>query len=45
MINVVMNMNEVIIQNINLLFNVEKFSEKFAKMCVAFLINFYFEYN
>ena len=45
MINVAMNMNKVIIRNVNLLFNVEKFSKEFAKICVAFLINFFFEYN
>ena len=42
MINAVMNMNEVIIQDINLSFNIEKFSKKFAKMCVVFLIDFFF---
>ena len=41
MINVVMNMNEVIIQNVNLLFNVEKFFEKFTNMRVISLINFF----
>ena len=45
MINVAMNMNEVIIRDINLLFNVEEFSKEFARMCVVFLINFFFEYN
>ena len=45
MINVAMNMNEVIIRNINLSFNVEEFSKEFAKMCIAFLINFFFEYD
>ena len=45
MINVAMNMNEIIIRNVNLSFNVEKFSKKFTKMCVAFLINFFFEYD
>ena len=40
-----MNMNKIIIRDINLLFNVEEFSEKFANMCVAFLINFFFEYD
>ena len=40
-----MNINEIIIQNVNLLFNVEKFSEKFANICVAFLINFFFKFN
>ena len=45
MINAVINMNKVIIQNVNLLFNVEKFSKKFANICVAFLIDFFSEYN
>ena len=45
MINVVMNMNEIIIWNINLLFNVKKFSEKFINMHVISLINFFSEYN
>ena len=44
-INVAMNMNEVIIRDVNLPFNVEKFSKEFARMCVVFLINFFFEYN
>ena len=41
MINVAMNMNKNIFQNVNLLFNVEKFSKNFAKMCVVFLIDFF----
>ena len=41
MINVAMNMDEVIIQNINLLLNVKRFSKEFAKICVVFLINFF----
>ena len=45
MINVAINMNEVIIRDVNLSFNVKEFSKEFAKMCVAFLINFFFEYN
>ena len=45
MINVAMNMNEVIIRNINLLFNVEEFSKEIAKIYVVFLINFFFEYD
>ena len=45
MINVAMNMNEIIIRDVNLLFNVEKFSKEFAKMCVTFLINFFSEYD
>ena len=45
MINAAMNMNEVIIRDANLSFNVEKFSKEFVKLCVAFLIDFFFEYN
>ena len=45
MINVAMNMNEVIIRDVNLSFNVEEFSKEFARMCVAFLIDFFFEYD
>ena len=45
MINAAMNMNEIIIRDVNLPFNVEKFLKKFAKMCVVFLINFFFEYD
>ena len=45
MINAVMNMNEVIIQNVNLLFNVEEISKEFIRMCVVFLIDLFFEYN
>ena len=45
MINVAMKMNEIIIRNINLSFNVEEFSKEFTKMYVAFLIDFFFEYN
>ena len=45
MINVVINMNEVIIRDVNLLFNVEEFLKEFARMYVAFLIDFFFEYD
>ena len=45
MINVAMNMNEIIIRDVNLSFNVEKFLKEFARICVAFLINFFFEYD
>ena len=45
MINAAMNMNEVIIQNVNLLFNVEEFLKEFIKMYVVFLIDFFFEYD
>ena len=44
-INVAMNMNKVIIQDANLSLNVEKFSKEFAKMCIVFLIDFFFEYD
>ena len=42
MINVVININEIIIRDVSLSFNVEKFFEKFANICVAFLIDFFF---
>ena len=45
MINIAMSMNEVIIRDANLLFNVEKFSKEFTRMCVAFLIDFFSEYD
>ena len=45
MINVTMHMNEIIIRDANLSFNVEEFSKEFAKMCVVFLIDFFSEYN
>ena len=45
MINVAMNMNEVIIWKINLLFNVKELPQEFAKIYIVFLIDFSFEYN
>ena len=45
MINAIMNMNEIIIRDINLSFNVEKFLKKFADMLITSLINFFFNYN
>ena len=45
MINAVINMNGVIIRNVNLSFNVEEFSKRFTRICVVFLIDFFFEYN
>ena len=36
-----MNMNEVIICDVNLLCNVEKFLKEFANMLITFLINFF----
>ena len=38
-------MNEIIIRDVNLSFNVEEFSKKFTKMYVAFLIDFFFKYD
>ena len=38
-------MNKIIIRNVDLSFNVKKFLNEFAKICVAFLINFFFEYD
>ena len=40
-----MNMNEVIIRNINLSFNVKEFSKEFADMLITSLINFFFDYD
>ena len=45
MINAIMNMNEMIIRDVNLSFNVEKFSKKFADMLITSLINFFFNYD
>ena len=45
MINAVMNMNEMIIRDVNLSFNVEKFSKKFADMLITSLINFFSDYD
>ena len=45
MINIIMNMNETIIRNINLSFNVEEFSKQFSKMYIAFLIKFFLEHD
>ena len=45
MINAIMNINEIIICDVNLSFNVEKFLKKFANMLIASLINFFFNYN
>ena len=38
-------MNEIIIRDVNLSFNVEEFSKKFIKMYVMFLIDFFFKYD
>ena len=40
-----MNMNEVIIRDVNLSFNVKKFSKEFADMLITSLINFFFDYD
>ena len=45
MINAIMNMNEVIIRDVNLSFNVKKFSKEFADMLITSLINFFFNYD
>ena len=45
MINAIMNMNEMIIRDVNLSFNVEKFSKKFANMLITSLIDFFFNYD
>ena len=45
MINVIMNMNEMIIYNVNLSFNVKKFLKKFANMLMTSLIDFFFNYD
>ena len=45
MINAIMNMNEIIIRDVNLSFNVKKFSKEFANMLITSLINFFFNYD
>ena len=45
MINAIMNINEMIIYDVNLSFNVEKFSKEFANMLITSLIDFFFDYN
>ena len=45
MINAIINMNEIIIRDVNLSFNVEKFSKKFINMLITSLIDFFFDYN
>ena len=45
MINAIININEIIIRNINLLFNVEKFLKKFVNILITSLINFFSDYN
>ena len=45
MINAIMNMNEMIIRDVNLSFNVKKFSKEFANMLIASLIDFFSDYD
>ena len=45
MINAIMNMNEMIIRDVNLSFNVEKFLKKFANMLITSLIDFFSDYD
>ena len=45
MINAIINMNEVIIRDANLSFNVKKFLKEFADMLIASLIDFFFDYD
>ena len=45
MINAIMNINKMIIRDVNLLFNVEKFLKKFADMLITSLINFFSDYD
>ena len=41
MMSVVININKVIIRDVNLSLNVKKFVEKFIKINIIFLINFF----
>ena len=45
MINAIMNINEIIIRDVNLFFNVKKFLKKFVNMLITSLIDFFFDYN
>ena len=45
MINAIMNINEVIIRDVNLSLNIEKFSKEFANMLITSLIDFFFDYD
>ena len=40
-----MNMNEIIICDINLFFNIKKFSKKFVNMLITLLIDFFSDYD
>ena len=41
----IMNMNEMIIRDVNLSFNIKKFSKKFANMLIMSLIDFFSDYD
>ena len=45
MINAIININKIIIRDVNLSFNVEKFLKKFINILMTSLINFFFNYN
>ena len=45
MINAIMNINEIIIHDINLSFNIEKFLKEFANMLITSLIDFFSDYD
>ena len=45
MINAIMNMNEMIIRDANLFFNVKNFLKKFVNMLITSLIDFFFNYD
>ena len=40
-----MNMNEIIIRDVNLSFNIKKFLKEFINMLITSLINFFFDYD
>ena len=44
-INAIININKIIIRDVNLLFNVEKFLKEFTSMLITLLIDFFFDYN
>ena len=45
MINAIMNINEIIIRDVNLSFNIEKFLKKFANILITSLIDFFLNYD
>ena len=45
LINAIMKMNEMIIRDVNLLFTIDEFAKKFARLLMILLINFFFEYD